>query len=101
MLSHEKGTHLKTLLERKNSTLVHPRQNLVDLIWKDKPSRSKELIYVQESNYMVREAADKLAELRAWVRAQPPAVPPYSKAVPTQQHKHIGTLVTSLPCIGR
>ncbi|EIN13518.1 Creatinase/aminopeptidase [Punctularia strigosozonata HHB-11173 SS5] len=86
MLSHEKATHLNTLLSRKNSKLVYPPQNLVDLVWKDKPSRSKEPVYVQDIEFTGREATDKLAELRAWIKAQPPA-------------KHIGTLITSLPCI--
>jgi hypothetical protein len=51
MLSHEKAMSLNSQLAPKNSKLAYPPQNLVDLLWKDKPSRSKETIYVQPNEF--------------------------------------------------
>ena len=47
-----------------------------------------------------RTATEKLADVRAWIKAQPPSIPSYSKAPASAQQKHIGTLITSLPSIG-
>ena len=47
MISHEKAALLNTKLSSKSSKLVYPPQNLVDLIWKDKPQKPREAIFVQ------------------------------------------------------
>ena len=47
MISHEKATLLNTQIAHTNSKLVYPPQNLVDLIWKDKPLKSKAPIFLQ------------------------------------------------------
>jgi Xaa-Pro aminopeptidase len=51
MLSHEKAMSLNAQLAPKNSKLAYPPQNLIDLLWKDKPSRSKKPIYVQPDEF--------------------------------------------------
>ncbi|KAG8214168.1 Creatinase aminopeptidase [Butyriboletus roseoflavus] len=96
MISHEKATQLIAKLNAKSSKLVFPPQNFVDLSWKDKPLRSKDPVFVQSIDFTGREASSKLAEVRQWVRAQPPAVPTYSKSPPTAAQMHVGTLITSL-----
>ena len=45
MLPHEKAMLLNAQLATRASKLVYPPQNLIDLIWKTKPARSKEFIY--------------------------------------------------------
>lgn len=47
-----------------------------------------------------KDAASKIHKIREWIKAQPPAVPAYSKGEPTPAHKHVGTLIISLPQIG-
>lgn len=46
MLPHEKAMLLNAQLAPRQSKLVYPPQNLIDLIWKSKPARSKEQVYV-------------------------------------------------------
>jgi len=99
MISHEKATALNPAVQKKNSKLVYPPQNLVDLIWDEKPSRSREPIFVQPYRFTGKEAGAKLAELRAWIQEQPPSVPPYSKAEPKPSQMQVATLISSLPNI--
>ena len=47
LISYETATALNNALKPKNSKLHYPPQNPVDLVWRDKPPRSKEPIYVQ------------------------------------------------------
>ncbi|KAG1739273.1 hypothetical protein EDB19DRAFT_1585674, partial [Suillus lakei] len=99
MISHGKATLLKTQLKHKNSKLIHPPQNFIDLIWKGKPLRSQEPVFIQSLEFTGRKASTKIAEVRVWIQAQPPAAPSYSKATPTLAQMHIGTLITSLSSI--
>lgn len=100
MISHEKATRLNSQLTNKGSKLVFPPQNFVDLCWKEKPQRSKDPIFIQSIEFTGREASAKIAELRKWIRSQPPTVIPYSKSPPTPAHAHVGTLITTLSSIG-
>jgi Xaa-Pro aminopeptidase len=100
MISHDKATLLNAQLNQKNSKLIYPPQNFIDIVWKDKPLRSKEPVFIQSLEFTGREASTKIAEVRAWIQDQPPAVPSYSKATPTPAQMHIGTLITSLSSIG-
>ncbi|KAF9557488.1 Creatinase/aminopeptidase [Agrocybe pediades] len=99
MISHEKATLLNTKIASKDSKLVYPPQNLVDLIWLDKPTKSLEMVYIQSTEFSGRDAMSKLAKVREWIKQQPPSVPSYSKAEPTPAQTHVATLVTSLSCI--
>lgn len=100
MLTYEKATQLNTRLQPKNTKLFYPPQNLVDLIWKDKPSRSREPVFVQPMKLAGQEAGAKIAKLRAWVQAQPPSVPAYSKSPPTPAQIQEAVLVSNLASIG-
>ena len=51
MLSNEIALQLYPLLQAKKSKLVYPSQNLIDLVWLGKPTRSKNKIYVQPIEY--------------------------------------------------
>ncbi|KAH9932540.1 uncharacterized protein B0H18DRAFT_1083271 [Fomitopsis serialis] len=82
MISHEKASTLNPLLHTRSSKLVYPPQNMVDLIWAEKPSRSKEPVYVQPYELTGKHASAKLAELREWIRQQPPTLPTFSKMEP-------------------
>ncbi|TBU37642.1 hypothetical protein BD309DRAFT_994978 [Dichomitus squalens] len=74
LISYETATALNSALKPKNSKLHYPPQNLVDLVWREKPPRSKELIHCPASG---------LARLREWVRRQRPTMPSYSKSEPS------------------
>jgi len=99
MISHDKAASLNSQLKNKSSRLIYPPQNYIDLAWKEKPQRSKEPVFIQSLEFTGREASTKIAEVRAWIRAQPASVPSYSKASPTPAQIHIGTLITSLSSI--
>jgi hypothetical protein len=47
MIAHEKASLMSSNLNSRSSKLVFPPQNLVDLIWKDKPPKLKEPIFIQ------------------------------------------------------
>lgn len=47
MISHEKATLINAKITQMNSKLIYPPQNLIDLIWKDKPQKSKAPIFTQ------------------------------------------------------
>ncbi|EPQ56893.1 Creatinase/aminopeptidase, partial [Gloeophyllum trabeum ATCC 11539] len=99
MITHEKASQLSAQLAAKGSKLIYPPQNLVDLLWKDKPQRSKERIFIQGREFTGKDATAKLAELREWIKAQPPATLSYSQAPPTPAQVHVGTLISSLASI--
>lgn len=101
MVSHTKTTELNSRLASKNSKLVYPPQNLIDLIWKDKPLRSKEPIFVHPREFTGRSTPDKLSEIRAWIRDTPPTTTSYSKSTPTADKYHTATLITALDAIGK
>ncbi|KJA18357.1 hypothetical protein HYPSUDRAFT_145160 [Hypholoma sublateritium FD-334 SS-4] len=101
MLAHEKATLINSKINSAsvNSKLVYPPQNLVDLIWAEKPTKSLEMVYIQSTEFAGRDAKYKLAKVREWIREQPPTMSSYSKAEPTLAQTHVATLVTSLSCI--
>lgn len=100
MLSHEKATSLNTLLIPKGSKLFYPPQNLVDSIWKEKPARSKEPVFVQPMKLAGMEAGAKIAKLRGWIKSQPPSVPSYSKSAPTPAQMQEAMLISNLSSVG-
>lgn len=51
MISNETAQQLYPLLQARKSKLVYPSQNLIDLIWVNKPVRPKNKIFVQPIEY--------------------------------------------------
>jgi Xaa-Pro aminopeptidase len=51
MISNETARQFYPLLKAKESKLVYPPQNLIDLIWVNRPVRSKNKIFVQPIEY--------------------------------------------------
>jgi hypothetical protein len=82
MIAHERATLLFKGLYDRGSKLVHPRQNLVDLVWEDRPKRPKDAVYVQPEEYTGKGAREKLSEIRRWIRAQTAAIakPPVKRS---------------------
>ena len=101
MLSHTKATELTNQLSPKGSKLVFPPQNLIDLVWKDKPLRSKEPVFVHPMEFTGSSTPEKLVEVRTWIRSVPPTTSSYSKSVPTPDKYHVATLITALDAIGK
>ena len=99
MISHEKATLLNSKIHPMGSKLAYPPQNLVDLIWRDKPQRSRASIFLHGLEYAGESANSKIAKVREWIRKQPPDVPSYSRSAPRVSQQHVGTLITSLPAI--
>jgi Xaa-Pro aminopeptidase len=117
MIAHEIATLLSSKLNSRSSKLIFPPQNLVDFLWKDRPLRAKNPILVQGREFSGeciaslarvwisleikgKDATEKIREVREWIKAQPPAVPSYSKSPPTPAQMHVATLITSLSNIG-
>lgn len=96
--------------------LVYPVQNLIDLIWKGKPTRSKEPVFLQPIQYSGKfilraalaclslfpgeEASSKIGKVQAWIKNQPPDIPSYSRSEPKPSQYQVGVLITALPQIG-
>ncbi|KAH6906528.1 aminopeptidase-P [Coprinopsis sp. MPI-PUGE-AT-0042] len=99
MISHEKATLINSKISTLDSKLVYPPQNLVDLVWKDKPEKSKAAVYIQHIEYTGKDAGQKIAKIREWIKAQPATLLPYSKREPTAKDMQTGTLITALPQI--
>ena len=51
MISYEKAASLKSILNQRGSKRVYPTQNLVDLIWAEKPTKSLEMVYIQSTEF--------------------------------------------------
>ena len=51
MLSHEKTLVVNAKINSLDSKMVYPPQNLIDLIWKNKPQKSKAPVFKQEIEY--------------------------------------------------
>ncbi|KAF9490673.1 Creatinase/aminopeptidase [Pleurotus eryngii] len=96
MLPHEKATLLNSKIGPLNSKLVFPPQNLVDLVWTDKPAKSKDPVFLQPREFTGEDATRKLEKVREWIREQPASTLSYSKAPPTPAQIHVGTLITNL-----
>lgn len=101
MIPYSKANDLSNNLASRGSKLIYPPQNLIDLIWKDKPARSTEPIFVQQMEFTGRSTEDKLKEIRAWIRCTPPATSSYSKSPPSADKLPVATLITSLDAIGK
>ncbi|KAK7043106.1 hypothetical protein VNI00_008460 [Paramarasmius palmivorus] len=101
MISYEKATLLNSKINSSGSKLVYPIQNLVDLVWKDKPAKSREPVFIHGTEFTGQDAAKKLATMRQWLSELPPDVPKYSSgpADPKPNQIPIATLISSLPAI--
>ncbi|KAI0283706.1 Creatinase aminopeptidase [Russula aff. rugulosa BPL654] len=100
MISNETAQQLYPLLQARKSKLVYPSQNLIDLIWVNKPVRPKNKIFVQPIEYTGKDAARKLVNVRDWIRDYTPSAgtsPSKNTSSPSQ--RHVGTLVTNLASI--
>ena len=91
MICYAIATELVVKLSTKGSRLTYPPQNLIDLIWKDKPSRSKEPIFVHPVEFTGKSTPDKLADIRTWVWKTPPITGRF----------HVATLITALDSVGK
>lgn len=57
------GQELEQLLEEKHVTLAY-QEDLVDIIWKDRPKLSAEPVWILGENYAGKSSAQKIEELR-------------------------------------
>jgi Xaa-Pro aminopeptidase len=103
MISYEKATLLNSKINSSGSKLVYPIQNLVDLIWKDKPAKSREPVFIHGTEFTGQDAGKKLATMRQWLSELPPDVPKYSSGPtePKPSQMPIATLISNLPAIGK
>lgn len=94
LISHEKVVLINAKLSSKNSKLVFPPHNLVDLVWKAKPPRPVDKVYSKSIEFTGVDATFKLAKLRNWIKNQAVRTSNNQKDAPA------ATLVSSLACIG-
>ena len=57
------GRRMEKLAEKKNGT-IHCNEDLIDIIWEDRPSLSKEPVFILEEKYAGKSTAEKLAAVR-------------------------------------
>ncbi|KAF9065954.1 Creatinase/aminopeptidase [Rhodocollybia butyracea] len=100
MISYEKATLVNTKLASRGTKLVYPIQNLVDIVWKEKPPKSREPVFLHPIEFTGEDATSKIRRLRDWIHSQPPDVSQYSRSQePKPSQINIATLITSLDSI--
>lgn len=57
------GRRMEKLAEKKNGT-IHCNEDLIDIIWEDRPALSKEPVFILEEKYAGKSTAEKLAAVR-------------------------------------
>lgn len=57
------GRRMEKLAEKKNGT-IHCNEDLIDMIWEDRPALSKEPAFILEEKYAGKSTAEKLAAVR-------------------------------------
>ncbi|MEY8355874.1 aminopeptidase P family protein [Lachnospiraceae bacterium 54-53] len=63
------GQELEQLLEEKHVTMAY-QEDLVDIIWKERPSLSAEPVWILEENYAGISSAQKIEELRSRMKKE-------------------------------
>jgi Xaa-Pro aminopeptidase len=99
MVSHEKAVLTNSKIGANASKLIYPPQSLVDLIWRDKPTKSLEKVYTHSIEFTGKDTASKLAKLRDWIKQQPPDKS-YPNKVTGPMDVPVAMLVKALNCIG-
>jgi len=51
MISHEKFAVISSKINSINAKIVHPRRNLVGLVWRNRPMRSEEPVFKHDIEY--------------------------------------------------
>lgn len=57
------GRRMEKLAEKKNGT-IHCNEDLIDIIWENRPALSKEPVFILEEKYAGKSTAEKLAAVR-------------------------------------
>lgn len=57
------GRRMEKLAEKKNGT-IHCNEDLIDIIWEDRPALSKEPVFILKEKYAGKSTAEKLAAVR-------------------------------------
>jgi len=96
MVSLEVSNKINSALTARASSLVFPWQNLVDLIWKDRPLRPKDLIYVQPMQFAGVDAREKLVQIRSWIGSSTPLTERYSTNPPKPKDIPIAAFLADL-----
>ncbi|QRW08650.1 Metallopeptidase family M24 [Ceratobasidium sp. AG-Ba] len=105
LIAHDTATALTAALKLKGMRMAYPQRNLVDQIWKDRPSKSAAPIYMHDERYTGEHALSKLRKLRNWLREYPvPAadlkyttVTPRVASPAAQQHRPVSKPLPDLP----
>ncbi|KDN37350.1 hypothetical protein RSAG8_10238, partial [Rhizoctonia solani AG-8 WAC10335] len=71
LIAHDTATALTSALKLKGMRMAYPQRNLIDQIWKDRPSKSAALIYLHDIQYAGEHTANKLDRLRIWLKEYP------------------------------
>ena len=100
LISFQAVTVLNNTLKPKNSKLRYPAQKLVDLLWSEKPPRSREQIYVQPNEFTDTGAGEKLTKLREWIKQERLTMHSCFKSEPKLSQMQVATVITNLSSIG-
>ncbi|KIJ54668.1 hypothetical protein M422DRAFT_24575 [Sphaerobolus stellatus SS14] len=63
---------LRSELALRDSVLVYPWQNLIDLLWKERPPRPPHPIHIHPLTFAGEDAQSKLDSIRMWIRSKSP-----------------------------
>lgn len=63
VVNEQLGTSLKNLLKEKNATVSY-KEDLVGMIWEERPPMSREPVWILKENYAGKGAGEKISDLR-------------------------------------
>ncbi|KAF8532523.1 hypothetical protein JB92DRAFT_3080697 [Gautieria morchelliformis] len=99
LISYSAASKLSTALTPRASSLVFPWQNLIDLLWKNRPVRPKEPVYIQPLVFAGEDASSKLSSIRQWIQNSTPETGIYTTKPPTSAQTPIATFLSNLASI--
>ncbi|KAK7051058.1 hypothetical protein VNI00_005170 [Paramarasmius palmivorus] len=69
-ISYASATTLAASVNKVQSKVAYSQQNLVDIIWDDKPKRSQAKVFLHGLEFTGEHAKDKIKRLREWIASQ-------------------------------
>ncbi|KAF8530500.1 Creatinase aminopeptidase [Hysterangium stoloniferum] len=96
LISYTQGKKLQEALLPRASSLAFPWQNLIDLIWKDRPSRPKNPVNLQPLQFAGEDAKSKLASIRGWIQRSAPETGRFTANPPQPAERPVAAFISDL-----
>ena len=99
LIPYSAAAKLIAALTPRASSLVFPWQNLIDLLWKTRPARPREPVYIQGIEFTGEHAKSKLSNIRKWIKTSAPETGMYTTKPPNSSQIPVATFMSNLASI--